>query len=66
MDHEGRTVLRKKIRRAQVLKVFATLPLCLFGMEACGSAHHWARERRPGPPDAIAPTSLCPSDFKNQ
>jgi transposase len=43
MDHEGRTVLRKKVRRGQVLKFFATLPPCLVGMEACGSAHHWAR-----------------------
>ena len=44
MDHEGRAVLRKTGRRGQVLKVFATLPPCLVGMEACGSAHHWARE----------------------
>jgi len=44
MDHAGQTVLRKKVRRAQVLKFFATLPPCLVGMEACGSAHHWARE----------------------
>jgi transposase len=46
MDHVGRTVLRKKVRRAQVLKFFATVPPCLVGMEACGSAHHWAREIR--------------------
>jgi len=44
MDHEGRAVLRKKFRRGQVLKFFATVPPCLVGMEACGSAHHWARE----------------------
>jgi transposase len=44
MDHEGRAVLRKKFRRGQVLKFFAILPPCLVGMEACGSAHHWARE----------------------
>jgi transposase len=43
MDHEGQTVVRKKVRRGQVLKLFATLPPCLVGMEACGSAHHWAR-----------------------
>ncbi len=43
-DHEGRPVVRKKLRRAQVLKFFAELPPCLVGMEACGSAHHWARE----------------------
>ena len=44
MDHEGRAMLRKKLRRGQVLKFFATLSPCLVGMEACGSAHHWARE----------------------
>ena len=44
MDQEGRTVLRQKVRRGQVLKVFATFPPCLVGMEACGSAHYWARE----------------------
>ena len=46
MDHEGRAVLCKKLRRGQVLKFFATLSPCLVGMEACGSAHHWARELR--------------------
>ena len=46
MDHEGGAVLRKKVRRGQVLKFFGTLPPCLVGMEACGSAHHWARELR--------------------
>jgi transposase len=44
LDHQGRAVLRKKLRRGQVLKFFAALPPCLIGMEACGSAHHWARE----------------------
>ena len=42
MDPEGGAVLRKKVRRGQVLKFFGTLPPCLVGMEACGSAHHWA------------------------
>jgi len=44
LDQEGRAVLRKQVRRGQVLKFFGTLPSCLVGMEACGSAHHWARE----------------------
>jgi len=43
-DEAGRPVVRKKLRRAQVLGFFAKLPPCLVGMEACGSAHHWARE----------------------
>ena len=32
------------LRRAQMLPFFAKLPLCLVGMEACGTSHHWARE----------------------
>ncbi len=43
-DREGRPVLRRKMRRGQVLKFFAGLPPCVVGMEACASAHHWARE----------------------
>ena len=37
-DKDGRPVLRKKLRRAQVLEFFAKLPPCLVGMEACASA----------------------------
>jgi transposase len=43
-DAQGRPVLRKKLARSKVLEFFANLPPCLVGMEACGSAHHWARE----------------------
>jgi transposase len=44
VDVEGRIVLRRKLGRAEVLTFFAKVPSCLVGMEACGSAHHWARE----------------------
>ena len=37
-------VFRKKLRRAQVLAFFAAQPPCLVAMEACASAHYWARE----------------------
>jgi len=37
-------VIRKQLRRDQVAVFFANLPACLVGMEACGSAHHWARK----------------------
>ena len=37
-------VLRRKLRRGKVLAFFAGLPSCLVGMEACASAHYWARE----------------------
>ena len=40
----GHVVVRKALRRAQVLPFFAKLPSCLVGMEACGTSHHWARE----------------------
>ena len=43
-DGEGRPVLRRKLRRGKVLAFFAGLPSCLVGMEACASAHYWARE----------------------
>jgi transposase len=43
-DGEGRPVLRKRLRRGQVLGFFAQLPPCLVGLEACASAHYWARE----------------------
>ena len=45
-DKEGRPVVRKKLRRGQVLVFFAGLSPCLIGLEACASAHYWARELR--------------------
>ena len=46
VDAEGTTVLRKQLRRGQVLVFFSRLPRCLVGMEACATAHYWARELR--------------------
>ena len=43
-DVDGRPVAQLKLRRAQVLDYFRALPPCLVGMEACATAHHWARE----------------------
>lgn len=43
-DAQGRAVLRRKLGRAELLAFFSQLPPCLVGMEACGGAHHWARE----------------------
>ncbi|MBL6458852.1 IS110 family transposase [Belnapia sp. T6] len=40
----GGVVLRRKLRRSALLDFFETLPPALVGMEACGGAHHWARE----------------------
>jgi transposase len=44
VDVAGSVVLRKRLRRGQVLAFFAELPPCLIGLEACATAHHWARE----------------------
>src|ERR1700738_3499704 len=46
VDAAERTVLRRKLRRNQVLAVLAQLPAAVIGMEACGAAHYWARELR--------------------
>lgn len=44
VDAQGEAVLRKKLERSKVLEFFVNLPPCLIGMEACGSAHYWARK----------------------
>jgi transposase len=44
VDERGKAVLKKQLKRSQVMAFFANLPPCLIGMEACGSAHHWARQ----------------------
>jgi transposase len=44
VDAVGKVVVARKLRRKEVLAFFAKLPACLVGMEACGSAHYWARE----------------------
>src|SRR2546423_12843388 len=46
VDAEGATVLRRQLRRAQVLAFFSRLPRCLVGLEACATSHYWARELR--------------------
>ena len=46
VDHAGAVVVRRALRRSQVLGWFAKLPPCLVGMEACATAHYWGRELR--------------------
>jgi transposase len=43
-DADGKVIVAKALRRRDLLAFFASLPPCLVGMEACGSAHHWGRE----------------------
>lgn len=40
----GAVLIRRKLRRSEVIQFSASCPPCLIGMEACASAHHWARE----------------------
>jgi transposase len=44
VDAAGKRVITRQLRRGQVIGYFAKLPPCLIGMEACATAHHWARE----------------------
>ncbi|MGK6307836.1 IS110 family transposase [Variovorax sp. DT-64] len=44
VDEHGKAVLRKQLRRDQMAMFFVNLPPCVIGIEACSSAHHWARK----------------------
>ncbi len=44
VDERGKVAVRKQLKRAEMLVYFANLEPCLIGMEACGSAHYWARK----------------------
>src|ERR1700726_1925013 len=46
IDAKEKVVVRKQLRRGQVIAFFKTLPPSLIGMEACATAHYWARELR--------------------
>ncbi len=43
VDDEGNVVIRRQLRRSLVLPFFEKLPSCLVGIEACATAHYWAR-----------------------
>lgn len=44
VDAHGKVIVARRLRRDAVLSFFANLPACVVGMEACATAHHWARE----------------------
>jgi len=44
VDETGTEVVIERLRRSQVIGFFASLRRCLIGLEACATAHHWARE----------------------
>ncbi|TIN72221.1 MAG: IS110 family transposase [Mesorhizobium sp.] len=43
VDAQGAVVVRRKLRRDDVVAFFTSLPACLIGIEACATSHHWAR-----------------------
>jgi transposase len=45
-DCNGKVVVQKRLRRSQVVAWFSQLPRSLIGIEACGTAHYWARTLR--------------------
>jgi len=46
VDERGAVIVRRRLRRSEVLKYFARLEPTIVGMEACSTSHHWARELR--------------------
>ncbi|MDC7267130.1 hypothetical protein K0P03_34490 [Shinella sp. HY16] len=44
IDDVGNVIVRRQLRRNQLLHFFEQLPPCLVGMEACSTSHYWARE----------------------
>src|SRR5690242_10620358 len=44
VDQDGNVIIRKRLRRQNLLMFFGSLPPCLIGVEACSASHHWARE----------------------
>jgi transposase len=68
VDERGHTVLRRRVSRAQLRPFVAQLRPCLIGVEACGSAHYWARELRALGHDVrlIAPQFVAPYRTKDK
>src|SRR5271165_2330104 len=44
VDACGKVVVKRRLRRTEVIEFFKALQPCLVGMEACATAHYWARE----------------------
>ena len=44
VDENGKTIIRRQLRRSRMLAFFKKLPPCLVGIEACASSHYWSRE----------------------
>mgnify|MGYP000976145862 CR=1 FL=1 len=62
VDAHGKTVIRKRPRRAELLPFFAQLPPCRIGIEACAGSHDWARWKMGGLPSSTR-NGIEPSAF---
>lgn len=66
-DGEGRAVLRKRLRRGQVLEFFASIPSCLVGLEACNSrAPLGARVAGVRTRSSVDPAAICEAAREDQ
>ncbi len=62
VDEAGEVIVRKALRRRQVMPFFERLEPCLVGMEACGTSHYWGRELRAlGHEVKLMPPAYCQS-----
>lgn len=67
VDADGSVVVRRKLRRSEVIRFFVKLPAALIGMEACATAHYWARElERLGHTVRLIPPSYVKPFVKRQ
>lgn len=67
VDETGEVVLRRRLSRSRLLEFFEKHPRCLVGMEACASAHFWARELgRLGHTVRLIPPSYVKAYLKRQ
>jgi transposase len=70
---DGEILVRRPLRRSQVLTFFSRLAPCRVGLEACGSAHYWARaiaalghRVKMMPPASVKPLRLAPQDRRRR
>lgn len=67
VDASGKVVLRRSVKRREFLAFMAKLPACIVGIEACATAHHWARElRRLGHEAKLIPPAYAKAYVRRQ
>jgi transposase len=59
VDTVGQVIIRRQLKRRQVIAFFQKLPACLLGIEACASSHYWSRELQAWAQRAANAAGLC-------